>query len=253
MNDCYFFDKIGNIVKPSEKADELNYNNYELLCLIKDNLNYIDDERKIIYAVNPDYLLKRIYVHLLLQKNNMKYIIIKGKEDVKIYFKEKNKSFIILRMFLFNDVNQKKYIPSRDIFKYILFKIKGYPVENIRGRFIRNYIQRPNKKYAKKFEDIDKYDVLSYEKYQYKYQLIDKTDKFVEFNEMYNKVMKEGDKILKKILSSSEFRKYYDNFEFPIFDYRFRVSFIARDKIDEKLLKELDKFEKELNIQIIYD
>ena len=61
MNDCYFFDKIGNIVKPSEKADELNYNNYELLCLIKDNLNYIDDERKIIYAVNPDYLLKRIY------------------------------------------------------------------------------------------------------------------------------------------------------------------------------------------------
>ncbi len=183
----------------------------------------------------------------------MKYIIIKGKEDVKIYFKEKNKSFIILRMFLFNDVIQKKYIPNRDIFKYILFKIKGYPAENIRGRFIRNYIQRPNKKYAKKFEDIDKYDVLSYEKYQYKYQLIDKTDKFVEFNEMYNKVMKEGDKILKKILSSNEFRKYYDNFEFPIFDYRFRVSFIAHDKIDEKLLKELDKFEKELNIQIIYD
>jgi len=251
--DCYFYDVNGSIVMPSKTNDELNFNNYEFYCLINDKIRYNDDNRKVIHAINKDYLIKRIAIFMQLQKEGIKYIIKKsGQTETKIFFRSKNIVFIILRMFI---VKYYINILSRKTMTYILMKIKGIPDNYIRGRFIRQYIQHPSKKYDKIFRQIDKAtDLSSSERYGYKYNYIANSENgFAEFDGQYQKIVKKGDATLKQILQNKKFESYYKSFDYPVFDYKFHISYVARDKITDDLLKEISKLEKKIGVEIVYD
>ena len=145
MRDCYFYDEKGGLAKPSHLYDELNYNNYEIYCLIHNAINYLDYPEKKLYAVNQDIFLKRIYIHMLLQAKGIKYIVLKtGNMTTRLLFYEKKLPIVILRQYI---SQYRKTLKIKDLeeYQYILYKINGIPENIIRGMFIRKYIIHPTK------------------------------------------------------------------------------------------------------------
>jgi hypothetical protein len=249
QHSCYFFDKRGNIDQITDETNNLNYNHYHLKCLLMGAINYYGYNANIgpIYVIDKNVLWERVYIHLLMQAQKVKYVVFMDRgEPYNLFFLPRNLTYIKLRAYIKEKVSGNV---DTSVYKYIILRIEGYPEEYIRGRFIRDYIKKNgNGKFMEYFRMIDSaQDIGEYQKYNYKYDYVEKTDGFKEFDAGLDRIRAEAGRVVRGLVRG--FDKY--DFPYPVQEYIFRTSIVA--DITPDLLVQIKDAEKKLGIKVVYD
>lgn len=246
-----YFNKKGMINMKALSTMQIYKSYYFVYCVLKNKVNMSSFNIIKKYVLDNQYALERIKV--LMSGNGL--FSIKMKNSYVVYNSVIYKKLAYLLAYIIYNITKYNIKKPFSEVRYIGRKLQTKNKCDIRGYFINRYINHDisstlKSKISKHMKQI-KVNNISYKKeYETKYNLIQKIDKFKEFDIKYNNMIKKADKLISTIYNSNNFKQFIKShpikpFTFDPYKYIKGTSF---DTVSfKKKIKEIESV-KNMNI-----